>query len=209
MPSKMKMIRDSINRVDTASSPALVSLLRKVLPSSYFFQYNPLTQEEFDALLESNSLSVPCTRLHDHACTVETLKKSLQILKTSHRFILLIHIVTLVVFQRKKLRKFPKKMILRTIVGYLKTQLLAICMVAGSKTLFCNLKYVPKKHGKLFVFLVQLFIANSWIFLESKDRINIVSMYWLPRATEGWINYYTKTGLITNPVLLVVREILV
>ena len=199
------LIQNAIDRNDTAAAPFLLSFLRNVLPSNYFSEYNPLTQKEFESLLESNSLSVPCNRLHNHACSIEALKKSLQIFKTSHRFILLIHLVTLCVFQRKKLKQFPKKMIQRTIVGYFKTQLLAICMVTGSKPLFCKLQFVPKKYGKLFVFLVQVFLANSWIFLETNDRINIVSMYFLPRGIEGWINYYSKLKIITNPDLLIVR----
>ena len=93
-----KLIQNSIDRIDTAAAPALVKLLKTVLPSSFFSEYTPLSLKEFETLLETNSLSVPCSRLHNHACSVEALKKALQIFKTSHRFILLIHLVTLFVF---------------------------------------------------------------------------------------------------------------
>ena len=202
-----KAIANSQARIDPSDSPALMFILKKLLPSSFFFKYSPLSEKEMQVFIKENRIRVPCNRLHDDNCSVAVIKKAFYISKASSKFYLLIHLFSLLVFQRQKLQENPKKMIRKMIIGYVKSQLFIMGMMAGAKIMFCSLQYIPEKYSKSYEFLVQLFFSNIWILLESNSRINVLSMYILPRTLEGWIKYYSKTHLITNKNLLLVRKL--
>lgn len=99
------------------------SVLKKLLPSKYFFSKTPLSESARLAIIEQNSrdhtIWFDCSLSHNHICHIEVIRKIEEVLRNVWKVYAIVHVVPFLLFKRKELSKYIKSNDWKSVLGQL------------------------------------------------------------------------------------------
>lgn len=112
--------------------------------------------------------------------------------KSTWKPFLLINLIPLI-FQRKELKKNPKKVLKKFLVGYCRSMIFIFGYGFFMKLAFCK---IPKTTGKLSSLepLMYNILGCSSILFEEKRRFSFLSMYIFYRWIQSMDLFFGKRG---------------
>lgn len=145
-----------------------------------------------------------CSLIHPGSCSVELIKKTIEVARLGFKYYLTFHLVPLILRLRKSdTRESSLRIIKRALVEYCKSVMFMIFLVGGSKAGLCffSSKLPMRLNGTCIVNLGRYLLLTSWLpglsilFEHHSRRCEIGyfvmakalhSLYLLLKRTKKW-----------------------
>ena len=122
--------------------------------------------------------------------------KFLNIFKNTNKMYFFVHLIPLVLYKRKDLKKQPIKTIVKFIFGWLRSMLFVCSFALLSRAAWCSAIGQGKvSYGKFTGWMI---LASLGILLESKSRMPEYGMNLLPRYFESLPIFLGKMRIFPN-----------
>ena len=141
----------------------------------------------------------PCELYHPgFSCTTYGLHKSFLTAVTKYKYYIPFHLIPLLLFKRKDLRKHPVSTLMKALVHYIRS-LLFMTTTIGLLYFFCCI--IRKIKGKMDSSneLFSAFLGSLIVIIESAGRREEISLFIFPRFLESFWNLL-KHRKIVKPV---------
>ena len=140
-----------------------------------------LSQQYID--LVKKGKYVPCIVIHDHSCTWYSVLKFCSVFKIAIKFYIPMNIIPVILFEQKKLKREPKKVIKKVVLGGLRSAIFVSIYVASFWWYVCLFKNIRLKTDKTNIMLASFFCSFA-VLLESSKRRTELALYLFPRLLE-------------------------
>ena len=178
------------------SQMQIAESLSKILPSDWFFTAPKINhQVALDRALQDGFYAT-CEHLHDNSCEAHNLVKVINIMKASSKMYFLVHLIPVLIFKRKQLRKQPVHTIAKMLFGWIKSVSFVCIYALISRIGYCKLTNDHKFNRNIFIVLIT--IAQAGIFLEARGRAMEIAMYVTPKYLETLPVFLGKMHLWPN-----------
>jgi len=141
---------------------------------------------------------IDCKHIHDGTCLMDNMKRWARTLKSVSGYYIPFHVIPLLLFKRKQLRKNPVATLKHALVGYIKslifmasyvsTVTLTVCilrnlfktlhpavqMTAGATAAFQILWEAPSRRDEITLFIFPRFLEVVWNFLKKRKYVKDV-----------------------------------
>ena len=135
--------------------------------------------------------------LHDHTCEWDAIKRFFMVFTNSLKFYVPIHLIPVIIFKLRKLRKEPK----RVIYGFLKNVGRSCMFLATYMTILkyciCLFKNLSGQNRPLVVILSGL-CTFPGMYWEAPGRRTEMGLYFLSPFLEGMWMWFEKRGYVTS-----------
>ena len=181
----------------------LAKVLSMFLPGKWFYTNNKIEASAMKDLIsdyfkegaDQSSIELPgCSSFHDNHCNVPQLVKAIGALKMSGKMYLIVHLIPLLLYKRKKLRTEPVQTVAKFLFGWIKSVLFISFYALISRKGWCYLLQDGAINRRKFVLIN--FIATFGILFEAASRQGEITMYVLPRYFESIPIYLGKMKLM-------------
>lgn len=144
-------------------------ILKKFMPSDWFFINPQLTQEQRELIIETNkknhSIFFDCKLNHNHVCHIEVIRKVEETARNAWIVYAVVHVVPFLIFKRKQIKACIKnkdwkglcKMFFNVFKGFLRSM-----SFIGVYTLFAMFTWC---YSKNYFNGLSCNLSNSFIFI--------------------------------------------
>ena len=179
---------------------SVIKFLENTMPSEFVFPGSSIDadtiKESVKELFETDSTSsvLPhCNHFHDNDCTLPQLLKAVNVIKSTGKLYFVIHLVPLLLFKRKALRRRPFKMAFKLVLGWLRSMVFISSYAFFSRRGWCR-AIEPRQIVKSRVFFWSA-VASVGLLIEAPNRRAEIAMYVIPRYFESVPKFLGKLGL--------------
>ena len=161
-----------------------------------FFPKLELDKSTIKEIIEQEAPLPSCHHFHDHDCRIPQILKMVNVFKQTARLYFLSHLIPLLLFKRKALKKAPLRTILKLILGWLRSMAF-ICHYG----LFCRKVWCGIIQGNKInmpKFWMYSAISSAGILYEAPGRRSEICMYVVPRWLESLPIFLGKRKLLPN-----------
>ena len=137
-----------------------------------------------------------CKDLHEHTWEWDAFKRFFIVFKNSLKFYVPIHLIPVIIFKLKRLKKEPG----RVIYGFLKNVFRSCMFLATYMTILkyglCLFKNISGQNRPLNVILAGLWTFPG-MYWEADGRRTEMGLYFLSPFIEGMWKWFAKRGYVT------------
>mmetsp|Transcript_12183 Transcript_12183/g.13895 ORF Transcript_12183/g.13895 Transcript_12183/m.13895 type:complete len:201 (-) Transcript_12183:56-658(-) len=137
-----------------------------------------------------------CKYIHDNTCEYDAFVRFFGVIKNSMKFYIPIHLIPVIIFKLKKMRKEP----LKVLYGFVKNVTRSCLFLATYMTLLkyglCFFKNLIGVNRPLNVILAGLWTFPG-MFWEADGRRTEMGLYFLSPFIEGIWKWFDKRGMVT------------
>ena len=134
--------------------------------------------------------------LHDHTCEWDAFQRFFIVFKNSLKFYVPIHLIPVIIFKLKRLKKEP----MRVIYGFLKNVFRSCMFLATYMTILkyglCFFKNLSGQNRPLNVILAGI-CTFPGMYWEADGRRTEMGLYFLSPFIEGMWKWFEKRGLVS------------
>ena len=178
------------------SQVQIAEALSKLLPADLFHAAPKLDhQGVLDRALQ-DGVFAGCQELHNNSCVVHNLVKVINIIKASGKMYFLVHLIPVLLFKRKQLKKKPVHTIVKMLLGWMRSVAFVCTYALVSRIGYCNMSGPQGFSRNTFLMLMPF--ACTGIFLEGRGRAMEIAMYVLPKYFETVPVFMGKMNLWPN-----------
>jgi hypothetical protein len=179
----------------TVFQEQIIDSLKKILPKDMFYSKLPLdTEVQFKELLEEGEPLPSCHHFHDNDCMIPQYVKMINVFKQTARLYFLSHLIPLLLFKRKALKKHPIRTILKLIWGWLRSMAFISNYGILCRRAWCSV--ITNNQISVKWFTIWSIAASSGILFEAPGRRAEICMYVVPRWLEALPKFLSKRALL-------------
>ena len=138
-----------------------------------------------------------CKYLHEHTCEWDAIKRFFIVFRNSLKFYVPIHLIPVIIFKLKRIRKEPKKVIF----GFLKNVFRSCMFLATYMTILkygiCFFKNLSGQNRPLVVIISGL-CTFPGMYWEADGRRTEMGLYFLSPFLEGMWKWFAKRGYVSS-----------
>ena len=135
--------------------------------------------------------------MHDYSCEYEAALRFWRVFKLALKFYMPIHLVPLLIFKGKRIRKEPGKVLKSFLKGFMRSVMMlsVYCMIFRYG--LCQTKNLRQKVDSLNP-IIAGFSATFSILWEPANRRVELALYLVPRFLEALWNFFLRRGIVKN-----------
>jgi hypothetical protein len=155
----------------------------------------PITKAIFEAACDTGFLD--CKDLHDGSCEGSGARRFLKVMRGTYKYYIPFHLIPLLLFKMKRLKKAPRETILKALWFYVRSILFMASFNAVLKYFQCWMK---SRVGRYTVVGPALgaFISAWTCFLETESRRTEICLFIMPRFLETFWAYLKHRKYVTT-----------
>ncbi|CAI2381199.1 unnamed protein product [Moneuplotes crassus] len=144
-----------------------------------------------------NGKFIQCKDIHDHTCEYEAIEKFFRVLVRAWKMYLPVHLIPVLIFKWKKLKKTPWKVLKKMFKDTFYSVLWLSTYIALYRYFFCLFKNLRGKIDRTSVGLAGFFCGFGLLW-EAQSRQIEMSLYFFPRVLESLWGLLARRNYVTS-----------
>lgn len=152
----------------------------------------PILSQDLITMYRSGKF-VSCSNFHDFSCEWKAFQRFSQMAKFFTLFYGPAHVLPVLIFKLKELKKNPKHVITHVGTNVARSVLFGCFSLGVIQYMLCQLPKIFKGANHI-TYLILGFVSSFPIFIEAASRRGELALYLLPRTLESVWNIMKKFG---------------
>lgn len=152
----------------------------------------PLISQELINMYRAGQF-VSCSNFHTGSCEGKAINRFLKMAKFFSFFYGPAHVLPILIFKLKELKRDPVHLILHALKNTLRSVSMGCSLVAIIQYLLCQLPKIFGGCSRINWYIIS-FLSSLTIFIEAPSRRGELALYLAPRAVESFWNVMKKYG---------------